>query len=148
MNKLPGAVGLGVGLALSSGFFNPAEAHPSSVESVEQALLPECGVRVAYDAFIQAPGFLCSGGEERRGTMSAEAPIVDPVDSDDYRDALIFLGSGLLIAAGAGWVIRREYIKSNQDPDIARAYKDIKKAKEIVVDAEWIVYQAFRSKKQ
>src|ERR1700741_4374131 len=143
MNKVTGAVGLGIGIALSSGFFNPAEAQPHSVESIEQALTPECSVRMAYDTLVPAPGFLCSSGKGQSSTMSAEAPVDEPVTPDDYRDVLIFLGSGLLVAAGIGWTVRHDYIKNHQDQAIASAYKEIKKAKEIEVDAEWIIYQAF-----
>ena len=147
MNKLPGAVGLGVGMALSSGFFNPAEAHPGPVESVEQIVLPECSMRIAYNAAAQVPGFLCSGEEEQPKEMSVK-PAIESVGPDDYRNALIFFGGSLLVCAGIGYGIRREYIKSRQDPGMATAYKQIKKAKEIEVDAEWIMFQEFHSKDQ
>lgn len=106
MNKVPGAVGLGLGLALSSGIFNPAEARETSV--IQEAPCHAGFIVIGLGGVVEVPE--CNTVSEPHPMVSPSTEELSPGlqnNSSDYVKAFGFLALGLAGSMGIGYGVKK-----------------------------------------
>jgi hypothetical protein len=159
MNKLSGVAGAGIGLALGSGlFFSPAEAHEVKNKPMPEVVRSSCFSRLGQYAIIGLPGPICFGQaietSDKQVTIGPADPNTNNQNSEtgatagDYGRELLFLAGVLTAVTGVGVSIRNDRRRATQDAGIARDYEEMRYAKPVEVDAEWIIYLASHANEQ